>query len=540
LMVLRIIRLTRIFRAFKVSKYSEVVQMLGHVFRRSSTALYCLGFYLTLAVCIFSSLLYYAELGEWDPVELKYMRTGVDGIPKPTPFESIPATLWWAVVTVTTVGYGDLSPQSAPGKVVAAITMVVGVLTLAMPMGVIGNNFTAVWREFEMDKRMRTIWENEDKKAIHDSQFRAEPLENIACQLTIEVWDEDCCADGAPPDHQFLGEAVLKLPLEERVRSKTQHKLTIHPNKSKSRAKGTGKILVEVEWIPTANSGLKDEVAMSRSMTFPLNSFVQPRVPALSVTGSLAVRVISASGLMHIDWKPSGLPDPFVQLICYPKGLRNSFGDLQRMIWRSSTVGKTNSPLFDAYISLNYEWASNEIQPRLTHDGPIFPSADEGEPPEFRQLSLAREGEVIPQANKEDWRCESCSARTEQMFHLPSSKTQDHAAMHPQPHTMMAAPHVMMPNGHGPPGGGHHARMHKGGGGAHDTTTMLLELTSTIEDLDERVSAEIQARNEREYNTVECLQDIQAKLEMLLQLQDLNSHGASKLGLDMSSPFHSS
>ena len=66
----------------------------------------------------------------------------MDGLTRePSPFVSIPASLWWVLATVTTVGYGDLVPTSLAGKLVGAACMVSGVLVMALPISVVTNEF---------------------------------------------------------------------------------------------------------------------------------------------------------------------------------------------------------------------------------------------------------------------------------------------------------------------------------------------------------------------------------------------------------------
>ena len=65
------------------------------------------------------------------------------------PFPSIPETFYWSIVTITTVGYGDIYPITGVGKFIASLTMVMGIIIIALPITIISKNFSSTWGEFE-------------------------------------------------------------------------------------------------------------------------------------------------------------------------------------------------------------------------------------------------------------------------------------------------------------------------------------------------------------------------------------------------------
>ena len=155
LIVLRVVRLTRVFRVFKLSKYNEGVEVVFVTLWRSVDALSLLIFLTTLTIVLFGSAIYFAEqtAAEWDPQNETWVRTESFGGPEtPHKFQSILYGCWWCLVTVTTVGYGDMYPVTFPGYVVGISAMFAGLLIVAFPIIIIGSKFTEVRTEFAHKK----------------------------------------------------------------------------------------------------------------------------------------------------------------------------------------------------------------------------------------------------------------------------------------------------------------------------------------------------------------------------------------------------
>jgi voltage-gated potassium channel len=121
---LRVLRMMRIFRVAKLGRYSRSLQTLGRVLTAKKEQLVCAVFILLLLLVVAASMLYYAEHHV-----------------QPEHFSSIPASMWWAVATLTTVGYGDIFPVTQLGKLMASIIAVLGIGMFALPTGILGAGF---------------------------------------------------------------------------------------------------------------------------------------------------------------------------------------------------------------------------------------------------------------------------------------------------------------------------------------------------------------------------------------------------------------
>ena len=143
LAVLRILRMARIIRVVKVGTFKENLILVGEGLRRSVTGLLLLVYLVIIFMVVMSSVMFTLEH---------------EG--QPDVFIDIPHTFWFTIVTMTSVGYGDMYPITATGRCIGAIIMLSGILTLAVPITLISNKFNAVWLEAKSRKRKeKTIYD---------------------------------------------------------------------------------------------------------------------------------------------------------------------------------------------------------------------------------------------------------------------------------------------------------------------------------------------------------------------------------------------
>jgi len=136
LRILRLLRFFRFFRLFRLTAYTRSAQMIFNVFKSRINELALSLVLVIFLIIIASCLVYFAE----------HLQPGNKG------FDSIPATLWWAVVTLTTTGYGDMYPITTIGKVLTGIIMLSGVAFFALPAGIITAGFL---EEFRFNKKLK-------------------------------------------------------------------------------------------------------------------------------------------------------------------------------------------------------------------------------------------------------------------------------------------------------------------------------------------------------------------------------------------------
>ena len=123
---LRAVQLFRLFRLLKMGRYSQSLTTLTNVIKSKKEELSITLFAGFILLIIASSLIYLVE-----------------NEAQPEAFHSIPNSMWWGVVTLTTVGYGDVYPKTALGKIIGACIALLGIGLFALPAGIIASGFAS-------------------------------------------------------------------------------------------------------------------------------------------------------------------------------------------------------------------------------------------------------------------------------------------------------------------------------------------------------------------------------------------------------------
>eukprot|EP00092_Neocalanus_flemingeri_P056777 GFUD01067357.1.p1 GENE.GFUD01067357.1~~GFUD01067357.1.p1 ORF type:complete len:443 (+),score=85.61 GFUD01067357.1:17-1345(+) len=136
-MLLLLLNMLRVIWILKLIRYSTGLQMVAKILWRSMKELLLLIQVLIVGVFFFGSLTYYAEYEE-----------------EGTPFRSLPHSFWFALVTITTVGYGDISPYTGFGKIVSCFCAIFGVLLMVLPLAVIAINFAGFYNKKKKEREI--------------------------------------------------------------------------------------------------------------------------------------------------------------------------------------------------------------------------------------------------------------------------------------------------------------------------------------------------------------------------------------------------
>jgi voltage-gated potassium channel len=167
----RVLRLLRVFRILKLAAYVAEFGALGHALAASKRKILVFMSFVMLVVMVMGTLMYVVEGPEHG-------------------YTSIPVGVYWAITTMTTVGFGDITPQTDLGRVIASLMMLIGWGTLAVPTGIVSAEFTA--QRIHREPTTRTCHECLSEGHQPSARFCRD------CGAPLPPWRSDGVAGGLP------------------------------------------------------------------------------------------------------------------------------------------------------------------------------------------------------------------------------------------------------------------------------------------------------------------------------------------------------
>ena len=177
---LRFLRILRLVRVFKLTRYSAAMKTLTSVLKDEVPALLAAYFIMAIVIVLASSGIYLLEHKI-----------------QPNEFGSIPASMWWAVTTLTTVGYGDVTPLTNGGRMFGGLITLIGIAMVALPTGIIASGFGNSFR------KKRQSYELEVAEALADGVITSDEKEKLkTVQSSLGISPDDA--------HQIYKEAIFQ------------------------------------------------------------------------------------------------------------------------------------------------------------------------------------------------------------------------------------------------------------------------------------------------------------------------------------------
>jgi voltage-gated potassium channel len=166
---LRAMRVLRLLRIFKLTRYSTAMTVLAAVVRQESKAIGAVLFITCVALIATSSLMYLFE-----------------HYAQPEKFSDIPSVMWWSIVTLATLGYGDMVPITPPGKLLGGVTALIGVGLVALQSGVLASGFS------EQLRLRREHFRDQVEEALHDGQLTRKAKRSLTeARIRLQLTEEE-------------------------------------------------------------------------------------------------------------------------------------------------------------------------------------------------------------------------------------------------------------------------------------------------------------------------------------------------------------
>lgn len=236
--IIRLLRMIRITRIVKVMREREDFAVLGATVRSSIPVLSMLLYYVLLGVVVVAAIIFQFEQGEFRVTEEypdgAYLRPSVNMEGEEiSPYVSIWVTIYWSIVTATTLGYGDIYPTTPVGRFIACVWIFCGILIVAMPISIIGSNFQLEYQlQLEKDQAIKKL------NAYHRSQSTAHQISKLVpnvrkyyffpslrdisnySKLFPEIIEQDMCSEMEVVEltpNEEISKEIEEKPIEKEV-----------------------------------------------------------------------------------------------------------------------------------------------------------------------------------------------------------------------------------------------------------------------------------------------------------------------------------
>ncbi|XP_065564177.1 potassium voltage-gated channel protein Shal-like isoform X3 [Artemia franciscana] len=245
------LRVFRVFRIFKFSRHSQGLRILGYTLKSCASELGFLVFSLAMAIIIFATVMFYAE-------------KNVDT----TNFTSIPAAFWYTIVTMTTLGYGDMVPKTIAGKIVGGVCSLSGVLVIALPVPVIVSNFSRIYHQNQRaDKRKA-------QKKARLARIRIAKATSGAAFVNKKKAAEARMAaleSGLDVDDPWKEEDIFELQHHHLLRclEKTTRRFRRNEDGNNQEDGGKDDTLIDIQIRPATNRTIRDNSSLSQPLLTP-------------------------------------------------------------------------------------------------------------------------------------------------------------------------------------------------------------------------------------------------------------------------------
>ena len=205
---LRVARLFRILRIVRLGDpKSPTLGILTATITKSAEALAYNVFFFILVIIVFGSIIFLIEQGKFMVVEDiasgwedgKFIRTSISGSQEISPFKSVAGGMYWAAVTLTTLGYGDLYPTSDAGRFIGSICAMCGILVLAIPVSVVGSIFTELYsatkkhqkKQRQLQRAVKILNERHENNPSTDKTSSLDAIEMSIANKNFDNDDDD-------------------------------------------------------------------------------------------------------------------------------------------------------------------------------------------------------------------------------------------------------------------------------------------------------------------------------------------------------------